>query len=1006
METIKLYIYAFVVLLFALPTVVAQVPTLLAPADGATNVSLTDSINWSGTGNYQYQVDKTSAAFSDVIVAGNNYALTSFTFTTELSYARTYYWHVLKSTAPASAWSPTWSFTTINWPAFTGQIPVNAASTVPLNQTFSWNAIPDVSSYQIIVASDPGFVTTISNIAGIVGTSTTVAGLSNYTTYYWRLYATDLGGGVSPASTTLSFTTVPSAVPSAFTLISPADGSLSFTIAPTANFTWNASTEVDQYSVEVSLAADNFTPVSFSTVSTSPLASISGLNFSTDYLWRVKATNSLGTTTSSVFSFTSAVKPPPSKPTLNSPAGDEVVPELPTLVWNPSTPSSPDLTYSLQVTQDPTFYVIPVATNISGIVGNSYIVGANLDRGSPYYWRVKATNSSGSSLWSTPQKFIVSLSGMVEPPVPVLTNPSDASTIHGWDVGLAWYSNYFGDELTYVLEYGTDNSFIVTTSVPIGLGVTNYSLAGLAPSTTFYWRVKAIKGIIESAFSVSNSFTTPPLVAATVPVASWPIGGTEIYNTAPTLYWYLNSNSVGLNFDLQYNLVDNTFDGDEVTVPGLATSNYTLPALAPGQVVYWQVRSNNGAQQSLYLTMESFSVANTASVPVTPTISWPKSGATVYSTVTDLNWYVNGNSTGLYYEVQFRTATIADNIVDYTTVPNVFTQTINPLSWATTYYWRVRSVDGINPPSVWSAEASFSTFGTAGANVPIQSWPLNGITTYTTTQQLSWYLNGSSAGYTYDVEVNGSVVATGLTANSYDYTPLVPGETYTWRVRSNVGPSQSSWSSLLTFYAYTGYGSIAPRLGSPVNGISLTTSSPELSWFVNTPTNSLKYEIQISDNIVFLEPTIVNDLTSLSFKANELSSNKTYYWRVRSKDKDGHFSNFSSTEVFAVSNLTGVADANGKIPTAFSIEQNYPNPFNPTTIINYGIPQNAEVTISIYNMLGQKVKTLVSEQKNAGAYSVQWNGDNEFGQKVASGPYIYKINAGNFIKSMKLLLLK
>ncbi|PIX00040.1 MAG: hypothetical protein COZ80_02170, partial [Ignavibacteria bacterium CG_4_8_14_3_um_filter_37_9] len=64
------------------------------------------------------------------------------------------------------------------------------------------------------------------------------------------------------------------------------------------------------------------------------------------------------------------------------------------------------------------------------------------------------------------------------------------------------------------------------------------------------------------------------------------------------------------------------------------------------------------------------------------------------------------------------------------------------------------------------------------------------------------------------------------------------------------------------------------------------------------------------------------------------------------------------------------------------------------------------VTLSVYNMLGQKIKTLVSEQKNAGTYSVQWNGDNEFGQKVSSGAYIYKITAGNFVKAMKLILMK
>jgi len=705
----------------------------------------------------------------------------------------------------------------------------------------------------------------------------------------------------------------------------------------------------------------------------------------------------------------------PTVPTLVSPAVDEVVSELPTLVWNASNPIAAD-TYSLQVTQDPTFYTVPAALNFTGLVPTSQTIVTSLDRGAPYYWRVKGTNISGSSAWSTSQKFIVSLSGVVEPPVPVLTNPSDLSTIHGWSVDLAWYSNYFGNDLTYVLEYGTDATFTVKTSVDILVpGTTTYTLGPLTASETYYWRVKAIKEPgNESAFSAGKSFTTPPLVAATVPVASWPIGATEIYNNTPTLYWYLNSNSVGLTYDLEYNIGANNFAGPQTSIPGLLVANYTLPALTAGQTVWWRVRSNNGGplptDASAFTVPTSFTVANTAAVPVTPVISWPKGGTIVYATSTDLNWYVNGNSTDLTYEVQFEpfTGVFSSDVTPAPTAVAANTFLLNEsLNWAVTYHWRVRSLDGITF-SAWSAEETFSTFGVAGANVPIPSWPLDGITAYTTPQQLSWYLNGPSSGYTYDVEVNGSVVATGLAANSYDYGPLTPGGTYTWRVRSNIGASQSSYSPLLTFYAYTGTASIAPRLGSPVSGISVTTTSPELSWFVNSPTNSLRYEIQVSENTSFLNPTIVSDLNSQSYKVNGLATNKTYYWRVRSKDTNGNLSNFSTKEAFAVNSPTDIAEGNavGKIPTTFNIEQNYPNPFNPTTVINYDIPQNAVVTLSIYNMLGQKVKSLVSEQKNAGTYSVQWNGDNEFGQKVASGAYIYKINAGNFVKSMKMLLMK
>lgn len=894
------------------------------------------------------------------------------------------------------------SITSLAQPALSA--PLDGAIGVSLTPTLDWTNTG--THYDMQIDDNADFSSLVWSASNVPANTYLIPfSLTNYTTYYWRIRQTL--PSVTGWSDEWEFTTVPSAVPAVFTLLTPADGTNPFDVNP-ANFTWNASTEVDLYTVEVS--DDNFATVAFSTTSIVTSASIAGLGFTTAYKWRVKATNSLGTTTSAEFSFTSSTLPAPSVPTLNSPAADEVVSELPTIVWNASAPSSPGLTYTLQVTPDPTFYYIPAGLNMPGIATNSYLFLSALQRGSPYYWRVKAINETGASAWSSVRKFVVSLSGSVEPPVPVLTFPSDASTIHGWAVDLRWYSNYFGDQLTYDLEWGTDNTFVVTTLVNILVpGTTNYSLAGLSASTTYYWRVKGKKGANESAFSATYSFITPPLVAATVPVPSWPIGATEIYNSTPTLYWYLNSNSVGLTFDLQYNLTDNTFDGDEVSVPGLLVSNYTLPApLTAGQVVYWRVLSDNGAQQSAWSATESFSVANTAAVPVVPTISWPQGGTIVYATATDLNWYVNGNSTDLYYEVQFRTAPIADNAVDFTTLANVFLVNV-PLNWATTYYWRVRSRD-VTTTSAWSSEATFSTFGIAGANVPIQSWPLDGVTVYQTTQQLSWYLNGPSSGYTYDVEVNGvlDLVRTGLVANNCDYTPLTPGGTYTWRVRSNIGASQSAYSPLFTFYAYTGFAPMSPLLGSPVNGISLGTSSPELSWFVNSPTNSLKYEIQVSENLNFIDPIIINDLNSVSYQMNDLMPNTTYYWRVRSKDNDGNFSSFSKTEVFGVGNLTDVDGENGsgKIPTTYNMEQNYPNPFNPTTTIKYAIPEISFVNIKIYDMLGREVKTLISSQQKAGSYEIRWNGENNYGSKVASGTYIYRVTAGDYSKALKLMLLK
>jgi len=94
------------------------------------------------------------------------------------------------------------------------------------------------------------------------------------------------------------------------------------------------------------------------------------------------------------------------------------------------------------------------------------------------------------------------------------------------------------------------------------------------------------------------------------------------------------------------------------------------------------------------------------------------------------------------------------------------------------------------------------------------------------------------------------------------------------------------------------------------------------------------------------------------------------------------------------------------LPTEYALRQNYPNPFNPETTIDYQLPQAGEVTIEIYNILGQNVRTLVSEEKQAGSYTARWNGALNNGSKAPSGIYFYKLTAGSFTQTNKMTMLK
>ncbi len=104
--------------------------------------------------------------------------------------------------------------------------------------------------------------------------------------------------------------------------------------------------------------------------------------------------------------------------------------------------------------------------------------------------------------------------------------------------------------------------------------------------------------------------------------------------------------------------------------------------------------------------------------------------------------------------------------------------------------------------------------------------------------------------------------------------------------------------------------------------------------------------------------------------------------------------------------LLDVEQIDEQVPVEFTLEQNYPNPFNPNTVIRYSIVTPSLVSLKIFDILGREVKTLVNKEQVNGVYEVNWNGDDEFGNKVSTGVYFYRIDAGNFVQTKKMMLIK
>ena len=185
----------------------------------------------------------------------------------------------------------------------------------------------------------------------------------------------------------------------------------------------------------------------------------------------------------------------------------------------------------------------------------------------------------------------------------------------------------------------------------------------------------------------------------------------------------------------------------------------------------------------------------------------------------------------------------------------------------------------------------------------------------------------------------------------------------------------------------------------PPSDLTLNNTSGDqvvLNWIDNSETET-KYIIERDDGNGYAEIAQVDaDITT--YTDNNLS-NGWHYYRVKAQNINSESSYSNIAEIF-----TGPMEVNqfgDEIPDDFTICQNYPNPFNPATTIRYGIPESANVKVTVYNILGQKILTLVDMMHSAGYYEVSFDG-----ASVNSGIYFYKIEAGDFIQIKKMILLK
>ena len=113
-----------------------------------------------------------------------------------------------------------------------------------------------------------------------------------------------------------------------------------------------------------------------------------------------------------------------------------------------------------------------------------------------------------------------------------------------------------------------------------------------------------------------------------------------------------------------------------------------------------------------------------------------------------------------------------------------------------------------------------------------------------------------------------------------------------------------------------------------------------------------------------------------------------------------------SGELVVLSSDSFTLEKEAVVPVLFDLHQNFPNPFNPITTLRYDLPEDALVTLNIYDMLGRKVNQLVNTTQGAGFKSINWDATDSMDRPVSAGVYLYRIQAGEFVQTRKMVVLK
>ncbi|NUN09956.1 MAG: choice-of-anchor D domain-containing protein [Ignavibacteriaceae bacterium] len=942
---------------------------------------------------YQFQLAEDSLF---VVLNTNDSTLTDTSVQViNLRYGTGYYWRVRASNETGwGNWSQVWTLKTIIEKPVAPLLASPASNSVGLIQPIilKWNKSARAEEYTLEIATDSAFASVTNTFPDLTDTLKQLPALSDYTKYYWRVKAINIGGE-SGWSVVFNFKTIGS--PYGVTLIQPANESVN-NLTDLA-FKWQKPTEriesITDYHFQLSTdSLFGVLLVNDSTL-TDTTKSIIGLSYLTKYFWRVRAGNETGWGDwSQVWSFTTIIERP-TIPVLAGPANNSNGLLQPiTVRWNKPLRAEK---YKLQISLSPEFITVLYSDTL---LTDTLKLLPSLANYTAHYWRVMAYNTGGSSTWSEIWNFKTLGSAY---PVSLVLPVNQSANLPVNNIIFKWRKATERIEtiLKYQFQLAEDSLFAVLNTNDSTLTDTSAQVNNLRYGMGYFWRVRALNETGWGDWSELWRFSTI-IEKPAAPILASPVNNSVKVSQPVILRWYASPRAAGYILEVSGSQTFNTI----LFADSAVTDTFrVLPALSSYTQYYWRVSAYNQGGVSNVSGTWNF---RTLGVPTTVSLLYPPNGSVNQSVNILFNWTrAYDQKSNIRYWFVLTMDTSGATVVSDSALTDTLRQ-VTGLLYDKTYYWRVCAGNEAG----WGSFSGWFTFRTIVPvpTVPVLSYPVNNTTGVSLTPLLIW--NRTAYTEKYHLQLSADSIFSSfvindstLTDTSYLADTLQHKTTYFWRVKSINIAGNSAFSDTWRFK--TEIKSIAAP--SNLTASAAATREVKLTWNDNS-NNELGFIILRKEG----DSTSVNQLEYI----DTVAQNAAVYYDTHVTDSTLYsylVLAYNSDTVSAVSNyavvrtLTSIKEFSSEnIPTDFYLGINYPNPFNPSTMIEFGLPREAMVDLSVFDISGRRVKTLVSRRLSAGSYNAGWDGKDHYGATVPSGIYLYRIRAEAFVQTKKLILLK